>query len=217
MKIKPLYEYSSDVYSQNGEDGIITFLFDLLKINKGLMLEVGANDGVWCSNTRSHYTKNENFKALLIEGDGAGYNKLLSNCEGMNNTEKVQCFISPNSDDASSLDEIIKISQWKEEPFVLCSIDIDGLDYEVWKNLKARPTLVIIECPIFLENHSEKKNILQYVQLGETKNYSFLGMSGKLNSHAGNLIFLANEFMDGIELPEVHERILLHNGALYTP
>jgi hypothetical protein len=45
IKLKPLYEYFENFFSQNGEDGIISFIFENLNINSGLLLEVGDHDG----------------------------------------------------------------------------------------------------------------------------------------------------------------------------
>ena len=62
-----LYNYSKNVYSQNGEDGINKFLFEYLDITEGYMLEIGAWDGFYLSNTANLWSKNKNFKSILIE------------------------------------------------------------------------------------------------------------------------------------------------------
>lgn len=215
-KLQPLYEYSSDVFSQNGEDGIISFLFQKLQIKKGLILEVGAHNGVWCSNTRNLYVNNFDFKALLIEGNNSFFSELQQNTNQFNNVEITNDYISTISEDTKSIDSIIDKSKFNSETFVLASIDIDGSDYEVWKNLKAKPIIVIIEVPIFLEVVPGKKNIFDYIELGKKKNYTFLGMSGYLNKQAGNMIFLNNNFVEHFELPDLHEQILLCGGIKWA-
>jgi hypothetical protein len=215
IDLKPIFEYGKDTYSQNGEDGIVEFLFENLGIKNGLVLEVGAHNGVWCSNTRKLYEKNEAFKALLIEGDSGVYLQLVDNTKNMNNVDTVNTFISSDSSLNNSIDEIIKNSRFRNEDFVLASIDIDGEDYNVWKQMIIQPKLIIIEVPIFLESHPEKKNILEYIELGNEKGYVFLGMSGILNIQAGNMIFLRNDLADIFNLPKQNERILLHNGKRY--
>lgn len=65
--MKKLYEYHRDVYSQNGEDGIIEHIFEKLGINGGVLLEIGAWDGFYLSNTANIWSKNKNFKSVLIE------------------------------------------------------------------------------------------------------------------------------------------------------
>lgn len=215
-KLKPLHEYGSDVYSQNGEDGILTFLLDKLSISDGLVLEVGANDGVWCSNTRNLYANNQNYKALLIEGDQNAFSQLTNNTKNMPNVQIVNKFIEADFSSENSIDKIIENSVFKDKNFVLASIDIDGEDYNVWKQMMAKPKIVIIEVPIFFEEHPVKKNINDYTALGDLNGYTFLGMSGILNKQAGNLIFLLNEMADVFELQEYYERVLLEGGTKWV-
>lgn len=44
-------KYAKNVYSQNGEDGIISEVFKRIGVQNGLACEFGAADGFWCSNT----------------------------------------------------------------------------------------------------------------------------------------------------------------------
>jgi len=68
--------YSRDVYSQNGEDGIIEELLKRLNINNGWVCEFGAWDGIYLSNTFNLVEKG--FNAVFIEGDVNKYNDLLN-------------------------------------------------------------------------------------------------------------------------------------------
>lgn len=213
IKLKPLYEYFENFFSQNGEDGIISFIFENLNINSGLLLEVGAHDGVWCSNTYNLFSKSSNFTAILIESDYNVFQQLKNNmCQFTSNTDLYNCFIEANPMSKNSLDNIILNSKFNNKPFVLASIDIDGEDYNVWKSLIIKPIILIIECPIFLEKTEGKKNIIDYIELGKDKGYVFLGMSGKLGSFAGNLFFLDKDYENYFELSKLEDRILLHNG-----
>jgi len=86
--MKKLYEYSRNVYSQNGEDGIIEEIFKFLKIKNGILLEIGAWDGFYLSNTANIWSNNKNFKAILIEStNNLKTDKLESEFENVN------CFI----------------------------------------------------------------------------------------------------------------------------
>lgn len=58
-------EYSNNVYSQNGEDGIIEEILSRLKYVGGLCCEFGAADGYWCSNTRKLI--DEGWKCIMLE------------------------------------------------------------------------------------------------------------------------------------------------------
>ena len=63
---KRLYEYSSNVFSQFGEDGITKNILEFLNIDSGIVLEIGAWNGFYLSNTANLWSKNENFKAILL-------------------------------------------------------------------------------------------------------------------------------------------------------
>ena len=52
--------HRKNYYSQNGEDGVIDFLFKKLKINSGVLVEIGAWDGIHLSNTYRQFEKNKN-------------------------------------------------------------------------------------------------------------------------------------------------------------
>jgi len=210
--LKPPYEYSSDVFSQNGEDGIIRMLFDELKIQSGLVLEVGAHNGIFCSNTRNLYLNDQNFKAILIEGENARIPELIGNSGNRDNTELFHKFIVVDSESPDSIDSIIAISKFKNEPFVLASIDLDGPDFDVWSKLKARPILVVIETPLFFDIVPGVKNIIDYIQLGKEKGYTLFGMSGYAGKQAGNLFFLENSYAEHFTLPDIHDRLLLSGG-----
>ena len=62
-----MLEYSKDITSQNGEDGIIEFLINKLDINKpdSTCIEFGAWNGVHLSNTYNIIT-NFNWNGILI-------------------------------------------------------------------------------------------------------------------------------------------------------
>jgi hypothetical protein len=184
INLKPLYEYGKNIFSQNGEDGIIEFLFkNIIKPTNGLLLEVGAADGIWCSNIRNIYLNNLNYDSILIEANENEYKNLIANTTELNNCFCYNKFIEQEGE--NSLDEIIKCSNIDTNP-LLISIDIDGEDYNVWKSLKTKFDLVIIETPLFFEiDKNGKKNINDYIELGNEKEYIFIGMSGILNKQAG--------------------------------
>ena len=67
--------YSKNVYSQNGEDGIVEELLKRLNITNGWVCEFGAWDGIHLSNTFNLVKKG--FNAVFIEGDVNKYSDLL--------------------------------------------------------------------------------------------------------------------------------------------
>ena len=69
-------QYNYNIYSQNGEDGVIEELLNRLNITNGWVCEFGAWDGIHLSNT-FNLIKNKSFNAVLIEGDKNKYIDLL--------------------------------------------------------------------------------------------------------------------------------------------
>ena len=62
-----LINFRKNLYSQDGEDGVIEEIFKRLSINKGTFVEFGAWDGKYLSNTFALLQKN--WAGVYIEGD----------------------------------------------------------------------------------------------------------------------------------------------------
>ena len=52
LKDTNFLSYKFDKYSTIGNDGIIEYIFDIIKIKRGLFVEFGAWDGIYTSNCR---------------------------------------------------------------------------------------------------------------------------------------------------------------------
>jgi hypothetical protein len=137
----PYLKYARNLYSQNGEDGIIEKILDDLDIKKGTVIEFGAWDGIYISNVYNLW-KYGNFNGILIEGDKEKADK-FSDPEGK--ARMFNYFISPNKEDENSIDNILdKIGI--EEDIVLMSIDVDSCDYYIMESMeKYIPAVIIIE------------------------------------------------------------------------
>jgi hypothetical protein len=143
----PYLKYSKNYLTQFGDDGIIEQIINELDINNSdkLCVEFGAWDGVYLSNVYNLW-RNKNFKAILIEGDLTKANEL--NRIKSDNIEVHGVFVSPISGDENSLDSILDKSKFNvdDNNFFLLSIDVDGLDYNIWESVsKYKPQLVVIE------------------------------------------------------------------------
>jgi len=137
----PYLKYAKNLYSQNGEDGIIEKILDDLDIKKGIVIEFGAWDGIYISNVYNLW-KYGNFNGILIEGDKEKADK-FSDPEGK--ARMFNYFISPNKEDENSIDNILdKIGI--EEDIVLMSIDVDSCDYYIMESMeKYNPMIIVIE------------------------------------------------------------------------
>jgi hypothetical protein len=132
---------ANSVTSQNGEDGIIDKIFDIMPPANRFCVEFGAWDGKHLSNTWMLLNM-LNWRGLLIEGNDSRFADLHANYVGNANVHIMNRFVDF---DASSLDRILdEISAPRD--FDLLCVDIDGNDWHVWESLATyRPRLVVIE------------------------------------------------------------------------
>lgn len=195
--------YGYDVYSQNGEDGILAEALARLffQVNKGRSVEIGGNDGFYCSNT-----------ALLVARRGWSGLFVESNEELCR--QSVEAW-KPLMVLASHLH--LKVDGENVNTFVddrcdLLSTDTDGADYEIFKGLKAKPKVVVIEIDSSLDpltdafNKDGGANYSAMVKLGQSKGYFVL-------CHVGNIIFVDEQYRE--LFPELGNRDPLLNVDLY--
>lgn len=206
-------QFVKNIYSQCGEDGIIEQLFKDLKISSGVVVEFGAWDGVYISNTVNLW-KNKKFKSILIESDSAKCIDLTSNCGHLDNVECINKFVNPDPNHEDSLDNILSTSKFKitSSNFSLISIDVDTCDYHIFESMvKYRPKVVVIETntnygpdqDYISSNGSSLKSI---TDLAERKGY-------KLVCHTGNAFYVRNDLIN--YLPDKDYSI--HNLFVPTP
>jgi hypothetical protein len=217
---KRLYEYSSNVFSQFGEDGITKNILEFLKIDSGIVLEIGAWDGFYLSNTANLWSKNENFKAILLEAEDTMNPEELNN--KYPNVDSFKVFASSEN----GLEKLIDNCKFEvtNENFVLASIDIDGDDFNVTKSLgKYRPIILIVEPN---GNVVERENwvnptgatVKELVDLGLEMGYDFIGMSGTPDVLSGNVYLIRKDFSDLFpitKLPWDERGILRYGGPIY--
>ncbi|MEX2450114.1 MAG: hypothetical protein WD407_04595 [Rhodospirillales bacterium] len=134
-----LFQHRANVYSQNGEDGILRQLLSSLDIEKGYFVEFGAWDGKHWSNTYHCYERG--WTGCYIEGMESRFNALQKNIPD-ERILKINSYIE--ADGPNSLDEILHRHGVKT--IDLLSIDIDSDDLTIWEGVKKyRPSVVVIE------------------------------------------------------------------------
>jgi hypothetical protein len=127
---------ASNVTSQFGEDGIVDAIFERIGTTNKWCLEVGAADGRWFSNT--YRLLSQGWHGVLIECDAVQYKKLAERWPGH------LCFnLAIEAKGKNSLDNILAGCNAPKE-LDLISIDIDGDDYHVFKELKEHSARVVI-------------------------------------------------------------------------
>lgn len=123
-----LCDFESRTYSQNGEDGVIARLFEVLGATNRFFVEFGTGPDGRERNTR--LLEEQGWQGLLMDRSAAERNPGIR-----------REFIS-----AENINELFAKYGVPEE-FDLLSIDVDGNDYWIWKALRDvyRPRVVVIE------------------------------------------------------------------------
>jgi hypothetical protein len=139
-----LQEFKKNSYSQFVEDGIIQEILKRISSNVSLnqwCCEFGAWDGLHLSNT-ARLIKEDNYRAVLIEGDQRRMEDLEFNFPS-SQVIKIATFITTSG--ITSLDNILASTDIPKD-FDFLSIDIDGMDYWIFKSLASyRPKVICIE------------------------------------------------------------------------
>jgi hypothetical protein len=133
-----LLHYKNNFYSQNGEDGIIEKIFSIVGENGKQFCEFGAWDGINLSNCRK--LAELGWKGLFIECDKEKYKNLQNNYK---NNPKIKCLNIYVDTKKNEINKLCKENGFNNIDFL--SIDIDGLDYEIFCTLKMRPRLICVE------------------------------------------------------------------------
>lgn len=137
---KTLFEYRQAGYSQSGEEGILLRIMDVLGKKSGLCCEFGAWDGIHLSNTRR--LMELGWRGLMIEADATRFGDLLRTYPEGSNAKSVCAFVDDGENSLAKIAERAGIN----DRFDLVSIDIDGLDFEIFSSLAQfqKPPLVVI-------------------------------------------------------------------------
>lgn len=222
-------------FSQSDEDGILLLLFAVLGTTNKKSVEVCCGDGIECNS--ANLIVNHGWEALMVDGD----ENLLAHARSFHEKARDSAHWPPKIRNAwvtaENINELLAADGFTGE-IDLFSLDLDGVDYWVWKALEvATPRVVVVEYNDILGPDAtlaapydpqfkatwEDNTALNYgaslpafVKLGREKGYRLVGC----NALNFNAFFLRNDI--GAEIfPEVsvndcfsHPRVD-HNRALY--
>ena len=196
-------DFKKNVYSQNGEDGILEEILKKLDLRKnGWCCEFGAWDGKRGSNT-FNLVKNYNYKAIYIESDKKKFGDLKETEAKYANIFAINKTIDKNKNSPNSLNKVLEKTKIPQD-FEILSIDIDSYDLDVWETLeKYMPKIVVIEInstiePGIIQRHNLKQQGNSFsatVEVGKKKGYMLI-------CHTGNCIFLRNDLINKINYEE---------------
>jgi hypothetical protein len=212
MTAPVLLDSARNVFSQNGEDGVIDRIFEVVPPTSRTCCEFGAWDGIHLSNTRN--LLRHGWGGIQIEGDSVRFKELVATYAGRPDVVCVNRFVA--SDGPDSLRSIVTAAETGAQ-LDLLSIDIDGDDFYIFSSLgewpaPERPRLVVVEISA---GHSPEageavpralaaENIGQPIRL-------FCDQADRLGyrliAYTGNGFFLRNDAGGTEELPTLTPEI----------
>lgn len=215
-EIKDIQEAEFKVFSQWGDDGIIQLLINKVKIEKKVFIEFGV-ENYQESNTR-FLLQNNNWSGFVLDGSDENINFIKkSNFYWKYDLKCKSAFITKDN-----INDLIRESGIVGEIGIL-SIDIDGNDFWVWKNIDiVNPDIVIIEYnsvfgkersitvpydPGFIRSEAHYSNLYAgcslsaLFRLGKEKGYAFVGS----NSAGNNAYFVKEEKAQNLKVLSVTE------------
>ncbi|MBD1161544.1 hypothetical protein IDH30_04570 [Pelagibacterales bacterium SAG-MED15] len=213
-KIEKIEDIEFKIFSQFGDDGIIQFLIDKLEIDYEFQnfIEFGVED--YSEANTKFLLLNNNWSGLILDSSNENIESIKkSNFFWKFELEAIKCFIKKEN-----INSIITNSNIYKKKIGILSIDIDGNDYWVWKEINVIDPLIVI-----IEYNStfgfEKKISIPYKQdferskahhsnlywgasiealkfLAKQKGYKFL----TTNSAGNNAYFIKEKIFDKIKL-----------------
>lgn len=190
--IRFVNKYGWNRHSQNGEDGLLSEILNRLCAVQypdisGVVAEFGAADGVFCSNTR--HLIQSGFSGILIEANKRLSRKMIRSFRNFEYAPGQFIAFYPNQ--FVTTENINNILPGQLD---LLSIDVDGIDYHLWKAYKGDAKIVVIEINSALTPLTELRgdeklgsSYFSMYNLGLSKGYFLV-------CHCGNMIFVKNEY-----------------------
>lgn len=141
--LSPISKNGFQNFSQFEEDGLVLYLFSLLKSDNRTFIEFGADDGINSNAANLHF--HHDFTGLFLDGNpkaierGRYFYKKYGN-SAVKNPTFLEAMIT-----AENINELITKGGLQGDVGFM-SIDIDGNDYWVWKAIDCvKPEVVVIE------------------------------------------------------------------------
>jgi len=201
-------------FSQTDEDGILLYLLALTGMGGRRGIELGCGDGLECNlaNLAVHHSWN----CLMVDGHADRVRLANEFYRRRTNTWMFPPTIVERWLTAENVNDVVREHGFEGEADVL-SIDLDGIDYWLWKALECvRPRVVVVEynnmwgpddavaIPYSSEQRIENTDpeyygasLAAYVKLGREKGYRFAGCNG----YGFNAFFIRDDQAPGL-LPE---------------
>lgn len=204
--MKKLFEYRNLGYSQSGEEGLLLRIMEILGKDIGLCCEFGAWDGIHLSNTRR--LMESGWRGLMIEADSSRFQDLVKTYPSSSKAISVCALV----DDGENSLAKIAARAGVDDRFDLVSIDVDGLDYQIFSTLdefRQPPLVICVEVhtchrpddatsiPVEIAQKGCGQPMGRFVQRGEEMGYRLVSFIGT------NAIFVHADANRDAELPTI--------------
>jgi len=131
------------LFSQFEEDGILLYLFSLIDFPHKTFIEFGSDDGINSNSANLYY--NHDFTGLFMDGNKKAIERGKYFFQKHPNSIQKQPIFKETMIKVDNINSLIK-NAGLEGDIGLLSIDIDGNDYWIWKEIDiVSPQIVIIE------------------------------------------------------------------------
>jgi hypothetical protein len=197
-----LLDHARNLNSQNGEDGIIARIFEVIGTESRQCCEFGAWDGIHFSNTRA--LLEDGWGGVQIEADAERFARLAELYRDRDDVLTINALVNPEEGGLRALLE----QHGAPLELDLLSIDIDGHDYEVFEGLALSPRVICVEVnaghdpesraavPAEIAANNVGQPLMRFVELAERLGY-------RLIAYNGNAFFLLADIGHEDELPTV--------------
>lgn len=202
-----------NVYSQNGEDGVIEAILERIGPQPRWFCEFGAWDGRYGSNC--YRLLRQGWRGLMIEADAPRFRRLQAlQRRHADRLVALHATVDSRADSATGLDHLMG-DQGVPEDLAVLSIDIDGFDYQVWASCtRFRPAIVVIEVDSEVE---PDRHAIGGVDARETSFASMLALGHRkgyrLAAHTGNMVFVRGDLFSRLQLPDAEAQ---NPSSLFT-
>ncbi len=130
-------------FSQNGEDGILLYIFSLIEPTNRIAIEMCAGDGIECNT--ANLIINHGWHGVLFEGSNERVEKGVQFYKTCRDTFRLPPKFINAWITKDNINDLILDCDIKGE-VDLFSLDMDGVDYWIWKELTCiYPRVVIVE------------------------------------------------------------------------
>lgn len=128
--------------SQNGEDGILLYLFTLAEHGRRRAVELCAGDGI--QNNTANLVLHHDWDALMVDGDADLIAKGKLFFAGHAETDRVPPTLAAEWITTNNVNEIIARYGYHNEVDLL-SLDMDGVDYWILEAIQLTPRVIVLE------------------------------------------------------------------------